>query len=241
MMTVTRSGRPFDKNALAPITPHAALRRAAQAEEIANAQSTGTSVIDLRAAHITQAVIRTNDPDIIVQEISTLWTHIQRSSLAIGEYLLTAKALIEEQARTANASIGDMELRVITAANYRRQILSRVPFGDKVAHQLMKAAEFVRENQKLAPRLPWNYSVVYQISTLKPSELEAADSQEVINPGVTREEILTFKRKFRTDRLAAKDALLDRQQKLRAAREKLDHELTKIEEELRNYSDISQP
>jgi len=175
----------------------------------------------------------TEDPDVIIREVSSLWNQAQRTFLAIGKYLLQARHGIERRLAAEAANMTDGERRVLAHRDYRTTILERLPFGSKVAHQLETVARAVFEARRLdVEELPSSYSVAYQLTTLTEDEFEAARAEGLVGPGARREALIDFKRRRRAARLDRMSELRARKTRLVASIERMQRELEAIEAEL---------
>src|SRR3954471_19635205 len=156
------------------------------------------SVADIRRPSLTLAVINTDDTDVVIREVSNLWNHAQQTFLAIGRYLAQARRSI--QLRVDNESLGltEAERRLRAQAEFKRLILVRLPFSNKVASQLECVARAVFMEERLRPEeLPLNYSIAYQLTTLTDSELERARAEGIVGPDVRRDTVIVWKRHLR--------------------------------------------
>lgn len=192
-----------------------------------------TAVVDSRGATLAAAVLTTEDPDLIVREVSSLWAQAQRTFLAIGRYLLQARSGIERRLAAEAAGISEGERRMLAQRDYRQLVLDRLPFGPKVAHQLESVARAVFEAKRIGIEdLPWSYSVAYQLTTLSADEFEAARSEGLVGPDARRGALIEFKRRKRavaTERMAELQA---RKARLLATIERLQQELRTVVSEL---------
>ena len=212
-----------------PFPPSAAaIRRAVDADNVLHA-----SAIDARGATLTAVVLSTEDPELIVREVSSLWSQAQRTFLAIGRYLLQARSGIERRLAAEMANVSDSERRTVAHRDYRLLILDRLPFGPKVAHQLESVARAVFETKKIGlDDLPWSYSVAYQLTTLSTDEFEAARSEGLVGPTARREALIEFKRRKRAAAIERVIGLRSRKARLLATIERLRHELQIVMSEL---------
>ncbi|WP_144404721.1 DUF3102 domain-containing protein [Belnapia sp. F-4-1] len=110
-----------------------------------------------------------------VREISRLWREAQQSFLAIGRYLVQAK-------------------RKLAHGEFQRMVDASLPFGRQTAYELRMIAEAVDCGRIPEPKLPQAASVAYQLATLKPDDLAAANQDGLVRPDLRRPEIITWKR-----------------------------------------------
>lgn len=114
-------------------------------------------------------------PDEYVREISRLWREAQQSFLAIGRYLVQAK-------------------RKLAHGEFQKLVEASLPFGRQTAYELRMVAEAVDGGRIPEPKLPQAASVAYQLATLKPEDLAAADQDGLLRPDLRRPEIVAWKR-----------------------------------------------
>jgi len=146
-------------------------------------------------------------------EIGRLWSQAQAGFLRIGQHLE------EAQARLDGEEFADL--------------VERLPFGKAVRTQLMAAYRAVRTGTLPAGIEQAGYSVVYQITTLKPEERERAVSEGLIRPDTRREEVIAFKRRIRGAR-ASNDTAAARRElaRLLVERERIDRRIAELRHEL---------
>lgn len=205
------------------------IRRAVDARETSD-----SALIDGRGTTLSNALIYTDDPEIIVREVSALWATAQRTFLTIGQYLVAAKNKIESDVRTSGDRLTETERRAAALGQYRRLILQRLPFGDKVAHQLETVARAVFETRRIGvDEMPSSYSIAYQLTTLDDEELAAAKAEGLVSNTVKREQLLEFKRLRRSTTIARHTELKARRARILAAIKKLESELASVDEQLR--------
>jgi hypothetical protein len=138
---------------------------------------------DLRANGLELAPLDCHSRNEYVREIQTLWSSAKDRFLAIGRYLLTAKALLPH-------------------GEYEAMISEDLPFTPSVARMLVGVARAVDQSPPLCrpEQLPTSYSVAYQIVTLRPEEFEVAQKEGLIRPDVRRSDLIKFKERVRTHR-----------------------------------------
>ena len=206
----------------------AAIRRAVDADGVAHAP-----VIDGRGAALAAVVLSTDDPELIVREVSSLWSQAQRTFLTIGRYLLQARSGIERRLVAETADISDSDRRALAHRDYKLLILDRLPFGPKVAHQLESVARAVFETKRIDLNdLPLSYSVAYQLTTLSTDEFEAARLEGLVGPAARREALIEFKRRKRAAAVERVAELRSRKLRLLATMERLQQELRAVVSEL---------
>lgn len=115
------------------------------------------------------------NPEEYAREISRLWREAQQSFLAIGRYLVQAK-------------------RKLAHGEFQRLVEASLPFGRQTAYELRMIAEAVDGGRIPEPKLPQAASVAYQLATLKPDDLAAADQDGLVRPDLRRFEIIAWKR-----------------------------------------------
>ena len=187
------------------------------------------SVADIRRPSLTLAVINTDDTDVVVREVSNLWNHAQQTFLAIGRYLAQARRSIQLRVDNESSSLTEAERRLRAQAEFKRLVLVRLPFSNKVASQLECVARAVFMEERLRPEeLPLNYSIAYQLTTLTDQELERARAEGIVCPDVRRDTVIIWKRRIR-------EAVVSRHRELEAKREQL---LTTLERMQRELADV---
>ena len=112
----------------------------------------------------------------VVDEVTKLWHEAQEKFLAIGRYLVRAKARF--------------------AGEYERTILPKLPFGRQVAFQLRTVAAAVDSGKVEEDVLPRSYSTAYALVTLEAGHLQLARSRNLVRPDVARSEIEAFRREI---------------------------------------------
>jgi hypothetical protein len=213
----------------AQLTP-TRIRRAVDGEIKADA-----AIIDNRGVTLTTTILRTDDPDVIVREVSALWLQAQRSFLAIGRYLLQAREGIGRRLREEGGRLTGPELRIAFQNELRCQVLDRLPFGAKVAHQLETVARAVFETGRLREdELPASYSVAYQLTTLTDEEFAAAKAEGLVGRAVRREELIDLKRRLRTETTERLTQLRARRSRLVSTISRIQRELAAVEAQLRH-------
>ncbi len=112
-------------------------------------------------------------PEEFAAEIGKLWTEAQQKFLAIGRYLVRAKAQLKH---------GEFEAMVAT----------QLPFGKNVAYQLRVVAQSVDQERLLEQDLPKSYSTAFKLAKLEDPVLDRAREHNLVRPDVTRREIEHF-------------------------------------------------
>ncbi len=154
------------------------------------------------------------NPDEYVREISRLWREAQQSFLAIGRYLVQAK-------------------RRLAHGEFQRMVEASLPFGRQTAYELRMIAEAVDCGRIPEPKLPQAASVAYQLATLKPDDLAAADQDGLVRPDLRRPEIVTWKReRLRQSAGANHESLTRRRVRLAEIIRRHEEELEKARREL---------
>jgi hypothetical protein len=110
--------------------------------------------------------------------IAEAWTQAQKRFISIGRYLIAAKERLAH---------GD----------YTALVERELPFNASIAFQLRAVAEAIDGGRVDEKELPPNYSILYQVTTLRDDELAMARQRGLIRPDVTRREIESFKRTVR--------------------------------------------
>lgn len=145
--------------------------------------------------------------------IERLWTQAQEGFLRIGQHLEEAQARLPAEEFAA--------------------LVGRLPFGKAVRTQLMTAYRAVRTGGLPHGIERAGYSVVYQITTLKPEERERAASEGLIRPDTRREEVIAFKRRIRLSRTGGGTAAARRElDRLLAERDRIDRRIAELRAEL---------
>ena len=114
-----------------------------------------------------------------VREIHKLWTEAQAKFLAIGRYLVAAKANLD-----VNGKRGD----------YERMINNDLPFSRQVAHQLRVVAEAVDSGRLGEDEMPRGYSTAFLLASLPDEQLAVARQRGLVSPAVARARVLEFRR-----------------------------------------------
>ena len=114
-----------------------------------------------------------------VREIHKLWTEAQAKFLAIGRYLVAAKANLD-----VNGKRGD----------YERMINNDLPFSRQVAHQLRVVAEAVDSGRLGEGEMPRGYSTAFLLASLPDEQLTVARQRGLVSPAVARARVLEFRR-----------------------------------------------
>lgn len=154
------------------------------------------------------------DSNEYVREISRLWREAQQSFLAIGRYLVQAK-------------------RNLAHGEFQRLVEASLPFGRQTAYELRMIAEAVDGGRIPEPKLPQAASVAYQLATLKPSDLAAADQDGLVRPDLRRPEIIAWKReRLRRSSGANHEALARRRARLADIIRRHEEDLEKARREL---------
>lgn len=149
-----------------------------------------------------------------VREISRLWREAQQSFLAIGRYLVQAK-------------------RKLAHGEFQSMVDASLPFGRQTAYELRMIAEAVDCGRIPEPKLPQAASVAYQLATLKPDDLAAADHDGLVRPDLRRPEIITWKReRLRRQTGANHEALTRRRARLAEIIRRHEEDLEKARREL---------
>jgi hypothetical protein len=117
--------------------------------------------------------------DEYVREIRKLWAEAQAKFLAIGRYLVTAKANLDVHGKR-----GD----------YERMIANDLPFSRQVAHQLRVVAEAVDSGRLAEGEMPQAYSTAFLLASLPDEQLAVARQRGLVSPLVARTRVLEFRR-----------------------------------------------
>ena len=117
--------------------------------------------------------------DEYVREIRKLWAEAQAKFLAIGRYLVTAKANLDVYGKR-----GD----------YERMIANDLPFSRQIAHQLRVVAEAVDSGRLTEGELPQAYSTAFLLASLPDEQLAVARQRGLVSPLVARARVLEFRR-----------------------------------------------
>jgi hypothetical protein len=153
-------------------------------------------------------------PDEYVREISRLWREAQQTFLAIGRYLVQAK-------------------RKLAHGEFQRLVEASLPFGRQTAYELRMIAEAVDGGRIPEPKLPHAASVAYQLATLKPEDLAAADHDGLVRPDLRRPEIIAWKReRLHRSAGANQEALIRRRARLAEIIRRHEEELEAARREL---------
>jgi hypothetical protein len=151
------------------------------------------------------------EPDQYAEEIRRLWGEAARKFLAIGEYLLQAKA---------HFAYGDKA----------RELEKLLPFTYSTANRLMRIAEAVRLNRLPRERLPANYATAYVLTTMNDHDLDEAKRRNLVREDVTRKALEDFMAERRQPDEEAHHVLLRRErERLVSQMERLKARLQEID------------
>lgn len=154
------------------------------------------------------------NPDEYVREIARLWREAQHSFLAIGRYLVQAKQKLPH-------------------GEFQKMVEASLPFGRQTAYELRMIAEAVDRGRIPELKLPQSSSVAYQLATLKPEDLAAADQDGLVRSDLRRPEIIAWKReRLRRSAGANQEALVRRRARLSEIIQRHEAELEKARREL---------
>jgi hypothetical protein len=150
------------------------------------------------------------------EAIEKLWRDAQSRFIAIGRHLLQAK-------------------RVLPHGEWEIMVERDLPFGRSIAYRIRQIAESIDTGRLSADQLPSDYSICYQLTTLRDDELRQAVKLSIIRPNVSRAEIIAFKRQIRTPAIIAPPQpeappeITDELARLEARRAELARELAAID------------
>jgi hypothetical protein len=113
------------------------------------------------------------------REIEKLWHEAQAKFLAIGRYLVAAKANLD-----LDGQRGD----------YERFVRNDLPFGRQIAHQLRVVAEAVDGGRLAEQELPRAYSTAFLLASLPDEQLRLARQQGLVAPSTSRPQVVAFRR-----------------------------------------------
>jgi hypothetical protein len=164
-------------------------------------------VEDPRIEKIANALLVLHTQQEYIDEISTLWQSAQEKFLTIGRYLIQARDTLHH-------------------GEFQAMVESRLPFGVQVAYQLRMVAEAIDSGRLPSDQMPGSYATIYQLTTLKPDELDLARQRNLLRPDVKRTEVAAFKRELR--RLAQSVPTCDRTGSLRQELQKLQTKAQRI-------------
>jgi len=133
---------------------------------------------DERVDRMRTTVIACETREAFAYEISQLWDTAQQSFLAIGRYLVAAKAKLEAHGQ------------------WQELIDNDLPFGRHTAHKFLGIAAAVDGGLLPAERLPNDYNTAYALARLNPPEIAIAEERRLIRPDVRREDVMDFKREM---------------------------------------------
>ncbi|HEY0834990.1 MAG TPA: hypothetical protein VGE72_13870 [Azospirillum sp.] len=176
---------------------------------------------DTRTEAIDRARVMLNTAEQFRDEISRLWYENERRFVEIGELLIDAQERLKLEGGEWIAWVEDT-----------------LPFKRGVAHKLMAAARFIRDEALRAPDrvalLPSSYSTVYEISTLPDALREEAFKAGLITPTTQREAVTEFKRATSTkpDDRTAENLLRTELRRLERQRAKIDARIDEIRQQL---------
>jgi hypothetical protein len=142
-----------------------------------------------------------------IEEIGRLWRDIQDRCLLIGRHLVQAKGKLPH-------------------GEFIAMIERDLPFGRNTAHKMMTVARAVDDQVIAAELLPPDYTAAYLVVTLNEDERRQANDEGLIQPAVTRQALLEFRRRLRVPEPQDRRAALERE------RDRLLKRLKEIDEEL---------
>ena len=145
--------------------------------------------------------------------IDALWQSARSKFVDIGRYLVKAKAVL------AHGEWDDM-------------IEHDLPFGRSVAYTLRRIAEAIDEQKLIAEEcLPGDYVTAYNLISLPSPAFEQAKQEGLIQPSVTRKQVVEFKRRLKrpADEVASG---VDAQLVLSKRRGRIIAEIAKLQAEL---------
>ncbi|RAU20766.1 hypothetical protein CU669_16940 [Paramagnetospirillum kuznetsovii] len=173
---------------------------------------------DHRGLNIIDAHVVCHDKADFVREISRLSSDISSRYIEIGRYLIEAKDRLGH-------------------GEFEPMIEAELPFGARQAQRLMVVAKAIDDGIFPRDQLPPSHSTVYELVSLKAEERERAIEEGVVNPEVTREDVIAFRKLVRGDRgprpLTSPGAINSRIRKLEAQRESINAEIARLHALLR--------
>jgi hypothetical protein len=174
---------------------------------------------DERVEEINLAPVSLHTKAEFVREIAGLWKDAQSRFLAIGRYLVQARATLARE-------------------EYDVMVERELPFSASIAVQLRSAAEAIDGGRLDVARLPPSYSTVYQLAKLSDDDLKRAEAAGLVRPDVKRAEVLAFTRQLRV--APADDVVTSRRESLLAEKARLQQRIIEIEAELAGMIDEDQ-
>lgn len=231
---ILRSPIAITPSTTAPRRPASAqkIRRDAFAEADLDQPAGLQPGLDRRGEILAVAKFDSQDPDRLIEQIGSLWSQAQERFLAIGQCLINGRQIIEDKSRVQQGDLTPGERRAFLETEWR-MFLERLPFSQGIASQLERVAKALNTGRFTRAELPPNYSVAYQLTTLNDAELEAARrSKGIVGPFATRARIIQFKRHLRQARLERRDEIQQRRKAVMVNIERLQVELTKLDQEL---------
>jgi hypothetical protein len=138
-----------------------------------------------RTRILSNALLELRSERDVIQELTKLWSEAQEKFLAIGRYLVLAKARFP--------------------GTFERDIVGALPFGRQTAYQLRCVAEAVDGRRLAEETLPFSYATAFQLSKLTEADLALAGKRGLVRSDVTRSEVIAFKREITTERLTRGD------------------------------------
>ncbi|HYH20237.1 MAG TPA: hypothetical protein VD995_16630 [Azospirillum sp.] len=176
---------------------------------------------DTRVEAIDRARVMLTTAEQFRDEISRLWFENERRFVEIGELLIDAQERLK-----------------LEGGEWIAWVEATLPFKRGVAHKLMAAARFIRDEALRAPErialLPPSYSTVYEISTLPEPLREEAFRAGLITPATQRGAVSEFKRasSAKPDETAAEMLLRRELRRLERQRAALDTRIAEIRRRL---------
>lgn len=171
---------------------------------------------DRRGDLIARAIVSLGSAEQYAVKIEELWSAAQDNFIDIGRYLTQAKSKLSH-------------------GEFLPMIETSLPFGPRVANRLMAVADGIDNRLLPTDRLPNSYSTVYELVQMRPDERAAALRENIVRPDVTREEVLAFKRRFRSRTVTGvldRKAINRRLAKLREERQRIDDEIASLTRQL---------
>jgi hypothetical protein len=151
------------------------------------------------------------------------------------EYLIIGRSL-----NRLDADLKTTEAKARLKGNFNRIF----PFSNATASKLRRIAEMVDSGRAKMENLPGSYTAAYQLSLLNESEFEAAEKAGLVQPAVTNEAVLSFRKKLldlerpETGTITRSAVLKTNKAQLMERRRKLLEEMMQVRRELRALASL---
>jgi hypothetical protein len=163
---------------------------------------------DTRAALLEHTIVDLPSPEAYAVEIRKLWSDAEGKFLQIGRYLNHVRVQFGH-------------------GSYEAMVREMLPFSESTARKFRRVAHMFDGGKIQPERLPRSYTVVLELTALKPDELDQAEKENIVRPDLTIREIVDYKRRLKESRNSALDT------KRKSLRQRL-LTLRRLEQEIRD-------